>query len=57
MQGSVGIGLVGERLFVLMAGTLGDLGGVALGADRASLTGGVGVGGAHLDFVFWFGRV
>lgn len=50
MQGSVGIGLVGERLFVLMAGTLGDLGGVALGADRASLTGGVGVGCAHLDF-------
>lgn len=39
VQGSVRVSLAGERLFVLVTGTLGDLGGVALGADGASLTG------------------
>ena len=49
VQGSVRVSLAGERLFGLVAGTLGDLGRVALGADGASFTGGVGVGGAHFD--------
>lgn len=47
VQGSVRVSLAGERLFVLVAGTLRGLGGVALGADGASLTGRVGVRGVH----------
>lgn len=56
LQGSVGIGLAGERLLVLVAESLGDLGRVALGADRASFTGGVGVGGVHFASVGRYSR-